>query len=191
MDLVDECALLGESLLGAQKFEFALYGLVSHLSHAYDGKKDKRITETTPEKFLRGTVDDIKLTLGQLETAFGEKLLISNNELKQFINDRNLIAHNYWRLTKANIKGAENLENPKEFLSSFINKCQYWQSVINGCLWLFMQAAAKNEGRINEISFTERQQHEIECYYKHVAENTEQALQQRAFMTSSQKNECP
>ncbi|TVL07769.1 hypothetical protein AYI82_12910 [Shewanella algae] len=170
--MVDECTLLGESLLGAQKFEFALYGLVSHLSHVYDGKKDKRFTDITPEKFLRGTVDDLKLTLGQLETAFGKKLFISNDELSQFIKNRNLIAHNYWRLTKANVKGGEKLENPKEFLNSFINKCQYWQSVINGLLWLFMQAAAKNEGRVNEINFTEKQLNEIDCYRKHVDENT-------------------
>lgn len=95
MKLNDELVLLGASLLSAQKFEFALYGLAAHLPHAYEGKKDKRFTELTPEIFLRGSVDDLKLTLGQLETAFGEKLILRNNELKQFIKDRNLIAHNY------------------------------------------------------------------------------------------------
>lgn len=172
MDLVDECTLLGASLLEAQKVEFALYGLISHLSHAYDGKKDKRFTELTPEKFLRGTVDDLKLTLGQLETAFGKKLLISNDELSQFIKHRNLIVHNYWRLTKTNIKGGEKLENPQEFLKSFVQKCQYWQSVINGFLWLLMKAVAEKEGRISEISLTDEQQNQIESYYKHVAKNT-------------------
>ncbi|HHX8443395.1 TPA: hypothetical protein ACVO0G_004828 [Vibrio diabolicus] len=168
MNLLDECTLLGASLLGAQKLEFALYGVVSHLSHAYDGKKDKRFTELTPEKFLRGSVDDLKLTLGQLEMAFGEKLLITNSDLKQFIKDRNLIAHNYWRLVKTNVKGAETLDRPEEFLKTFIARCDYWQSVLNGLLWLLMLEAAKKEGRIEEINLSEHQQSEIDIYREHV-----------------------
>ncbi|MDF4711344.1 hypothetical protein P3564_23225 [Vibrio parahaemolyticus] len=171
MNLLDECTLLGASLLGAQKLEFALYGVVSHLSHAYDGKKDKRFTELTPEQFLRGSVDDLKLTLGQLEMAFGEKLLISNDDLKEFIKDRNLIAHNYWRLVKTNVNGAEKLENPEEFLKRFIDKCEYWQSVLNGFLWLFMLEAAKKEGRIEEVTLSERQQSQIMIYREHVEKN--------------------
>ena len=92
MDLIDECALIGAAILSAQKLEFALYGIVSHLS---DLQGDKRFRDLTPEKFLLGNINDLKVTFGQLEAAFGEKLLISSKDLKDFIKDRNLIAHNY------------------------------------------------------------------------------------------------
>lgn len=170
MDLIDECTLLGASLLGAQKFEFSLYGIVSHLSHAYEGKKDKRFSELNAEKFLRGPVEDLKLTLGQLENAFGEKLLLRNNELIKFIEDRNLIAHNYWRLTKTNIDGGEKLKEPELFLKTFIENCDYWQTVLNGYLWLLKDAFAKKENRTID-SFSEKQKNEIKAYYDHVGNN--------------------
>ncbi|MEY4520305.1 MAG: hypothetical protein RLZZ499_2905 [Cyanobacteriota bacterium] len=100
MNSVDEYILLGAAIISAQKLEFALYGIVSHLSHLPEARKEKRFRELTPEEFLRGDMEDLKATLGQISTAFGDTLLMSNEELNQFIKDRNLIAHNYWRLTK-------------------------------------------------------------------------------------------
>ena len=177
MDDIEECTLLGFSLLEAQKLEFALYGLVSYLSHTKEAKKEKRFRELTPEKFLRGPVEELKITLGQLETAFGKKLLLSNGELKEFIKNRNLIAHNYWRLTKANIKDGERLDNPKDFLINFIDKCAYWQSVTHGLLWMFMKAFAKKENKLDQLNFTEKQEQEMTAYLKHVKSNIESTIQ--------------
>lgn len=169
MDLIDECALLGAAILSAQKLEFALYGIVSHLSHLPEAQKEKRFRDLTPEKFLRGNIEDLKATFGQLETAFGEKLLISTNELKDFIKDRNLIAHNYWRLTKSNVKDSEKLSNPEAFLRAFLARCDQWASIFRGLLYVFMKAAAEKEGRLAEINFTEQQLNDITAYYAHAS----------------------
>jgi hypothetical protein len=171
MDLIDECALLGASLLSAQKFEFALYGIISHLSHLPEAQKEKRFRDLTPEKFLRGNVEDLKATLGQLEVAFGSRLLISTDELKAFINDRNLIAHNYWRLTKSKIRESEKLADPESFLRGFLERCDQWASIIRGLLYVFMEAAARKENRLSELSFNEQQISDIKAYYAHAAKH--------------------
>lgn len=179
MDIIDECTLLGASLLAAQKFEFALYGIVSHLSHLPEAKKEKRFRELTPEKFLHGNVEDLKVTLGQLETAFGKRLLISTEELKNFVSDRNLVAHNYWRLTKANIENSERLENPELFLRSFLEQCNKWTVIVKGLLWSLMKAAAEKEDRLSEVNFDEQQQTEIAAYSAHAANREKPKLAER------------
>lgn len=172
MDLLDEYVLIGAAILSAQKLEFALYGIVSHLSHLPEAQKEKRFRDLTPENFLRGNVEDLKATFGQLEAAFGKKLLISTSELKDFIRDRNLIAHNYWRLTKSNIKGGERLSDPELFLRSFLERCDQWTSVFGGLLDVIVIAAAEKEGRLSEIAFTEKQQSNIKAYYAYVHGNS-------------------
>ncbi len=164
MELIDECALLGAAILSAQKLEFALYGIVAHLSHLPEAQKEKRFRDLTPEKFLRGNVDDLKATLGQLETAFSEKLLISTSDLKDFVRDRNLIAHNYWRLTKSNINGGEKLTDPEAFLRRFLARCDQWASIVRGLLWVLMRATAEKEGRLSELNFNEQQMSDIAAY---------------------------
>ncbi len=165
MDLIDEFALIGGAILSAQRLEFALYGIVSHLSHLPEVQKDKRFRDLIPEKFLRGDVDDLKATFGQLETIVGERLLISTDELKKLIKDRNLIAHNYWRLTKANIKDGEKLSNPEDFLKDFLARCDMWERIFRGFLYIFMMETAKKFGRESEINFSEQQKKDIQDYY--------------------------
>lgn len=168
MDLVEECKLLGASLIGAQKIEFTLYGIASHITHAYDGKKDRRIEELTPEKFLRGDLNELKMTLGQLEKSFGHALLLDTEELAKFVEDRNLIAHNYWRLTKTNIKGSEKLQDPETFLREFLKRCSYWEGVVNGALWSIRKMALEQYDRSDEFEPTIKQRDEITQYLKHV-----------------------
>jgi hypothetical protein len=168
MNLIDECALVGAAILSAQRLEFALYGIVAHLSHLPEAQKEKRFRDLTPEKFLRGNIEDLKATFGQLETAFGEKLLISTSGLKEFISDRNLIAHNYWRLTKSNVKEGEKLSDPEVFLKDFLARCDQWVSIFKGLLYVLMEAAAKKEGRLSEINFSEQQQNDIKAYCAHI-----------------------
>lgn len=60
MDLIDECALLGAAILSAQKLEFTLYGIVAHLSHLPEAQKEKRFRDLTPERFLRGNIEDLR-----------------------------------------------------------------------------------------------------------------------------------
>ncbi|MEO0012938.1 MAG: hypothetical protein RLZZ535_1327 [Cyanobacteriota bacterium] len=169
MNSVDEYILLGAAIISAQKLEFALYGIVSHLSHLPEARKEKRFRELTPEEFLRGDMEDLKATLGQISTAFGDTLLMSNEELNQFIKDRNLIAHNYWRLTKTSIRNADKLNDPEAFLKKFITNSDQWTAIVRGLLYKLMEAAAEKEGRTSEISFNEQQIADIATYSAHAS----------------------
>lgn len=171
MDILEECSLLGGSLLCVQKIEFTFYGIVSHLSHLPEVKEDKRFKKLTPEKFLRGSIDELKATLGQLENIAGKKLLLSSNEFKKFIKMRNLIIHNYWRLTKTKINGNTTLSDPEKLLKTFMQECDYWQKILNGLLYTLMKEAAKNENRINEINFTNIQKEDIGVYFDYIQKN--------------------
>ncbi len=172
MNKAEECTLLGICLIGAQKIEFVFYGLVAAVfAHTDEAKKDKRFRGLTPEKFFRGSVDDLKATLGQLEKIIGSKLLISSNDLDTFIKNRNLIVHNYWRLANKNDKSPEKLQNPETFLKEFIERCVYWKKIMSGLLWLCIEAAAKKENRLDEINFNNVQKSEIEAYRRHVQDN--------------------
>ena len=154
-DAIREMALLGLALLSAQKVEFILYGVISHLSgvSGLPSAKVRRFRTLSAEKFLRGELDDLKLTLGQLVDEFGDKLLLTTEELEEFVNDRNLLAHNYYRLTKTNIEGAPCLENPEKFLADFIGRCNYWENVLRGLLQVVRRSVAITNGE--EITFTE------------------------------------
>lgn len=165
MDLIDECTLLGAAILSAQKLEFSLYGIASHLSHTKAAQKEKRFRDLTPEKFLRGNVDELKATLGQLEETFGKTLLISSHELKKFIRDRNIIVHSYWRLTKCNVKGCQSLADPETFLRDFLARCDYWSSIVRGLLCVLMGWFAEKEGKTSEINLNKQDADDVAAYY--------------------------
>lgn len=167
MDSLRETQLLGISLLEIQKVEFALYGVVSHLTHLPEGRGWK-FNGLSPENFLRGDPEQLKATLGQLDKAFGSLLKISCDRFKELIENRNIIAHNYWRMSRKGIRGARTLENPEAFLLEFIEQCQYWKKVINGLLYAFMLAAAKESGRESEVILDSMQTEELKTYLNHV-----------------------
>ena len=172
MDLFDEAALVGGCLLCAQKLEFTLYGIVSHLSHLDEAKKEKRFRELTPEAFLRGSVSELKSTFGQIEKVFGNKLMLSSKELDSFLENRNTLVHNYWRLTHTNIRDGESLSNPKDFLNKFLQDAKNLEQIFNGLLWVLEDAFAKKEGRLDEIEKTQGKELQKQSYYEYVARNT-------------------
>ena len=161
MSNLEECALLGTVMLGVQRVEFLLYGLASHLAYLPEFQ-DRRYKNLDPDAFLRGDVGDQKATLGQLVSDFGDRLLITGDEIRQFVDDRNLIAHNYWRLVHANVKGAPHLEDPKGFLENFANQCDYWENVLRGLLALAKTEAGDRSG--TPIVLTDHEQNCIEIY---------------------------
>lgn len=166
MDIGEEIGLLGGCLMAVQKVEFVFYGIAAHLSHLPEAN-EKRFRQLNPEKFLRGDPHELKATLGQIEKIFGEKLDVSSSELTEFIKQRNLIAHNYYRLTRKGIKGAKVLESPEKFLKDFLNQCSYWESVFSGLLNLMLVAAAEKENRSDEIKLSEYQKSTIVVYKAH------------------------
>ena len=166
--VVREYALIGAAVLGAQRIEFALYGVISHLAE-HARSQDKRFKNLDPEKFLRGDMKDLKATLGQLIKAYGHQLLLTTEELSQFVEDRNLIMHNYWRLTKAHISGDDRLENPEDFLLQFVEKCRHWNRILQGLITLMRRQTAKKLGKEREISLSAEELSSIR-YYEQNAE---------------------
>ncbi|MHC8314316.1 hypothetical protein [Pseudomonas fluorescens] len=161
----DEMILLGLAMLGAQKFEFALYGMASHLK-----AHDRRFKDLTAEEFLRGDGTKTKQTLGAIAQTYGAQFQFDGDELMRFVIDRNLIAHDYWRLTRAKINGGRTLPNPKEFLLNFIKRCDTWTRLCQGWITLAKTAAAELSGRLDEINETPESIQKMLEYLIHVLE---------------------
>lgn len=146
-EVADEMMLLGSAILMAQKLEFALYGMASHLKAT-----DPRFRGLTAEELLRGDGTITKATLGAIAQAYGSKFQLDGDELAQLVKDRNLIAHDYWRLTKANVNGGRSLENPKQFLLNFFERCNTWIRLCEGWITLAKYATAEQSGRLDEVN---------------------------------------
>lgn len=145
--------LLGMALFYAQKFEFGLYGIASHFSHLPEAKKDKRFANLTPNDFLSSDPEKKvlrKATLGQVCALFGQRLILSGEELDQLVVDRNFIVHDFWRNVTL-IRGVVNMANPNDFLRDFIMKVERFNSGIQGLISHMREAAAQKEGRLDEI----------------------------------------
>ena len=107
-EVLGECATIGTAILAAQRIEFLLYGIIAHIKPE-SKERDKR--HLTGESFLRGDVSDLRATLGQIAKVYGTEFLLSADDLEAFVKNRNLIVHDYWRLTKGLIRDGQTLEN--------------------------------------------------------------------------------
>ena len=121
--------------------------------------------------FLEGNPKDLKETLGGLIQAFGDNLLLDEEEIRQFVGDRNLIVHNYWRLTKANLRGEYRLDNPEDFLVRFIEQCLHWGKALKGLLALARQEAPTRKGEelvpsADEVGSAEYYRRQVETYLR-------------------------
>lgn len=163
MARLDECAMVGAAVLASQRVEFLLYGLIAHLNDQAR-EQDRKFRNLSPEKFLRGDVRNLRATLGQMVKAFGDKLLLTTADLEQFVNDRNLIVHSYWRLTKSGIVEAQSLEEPEKFLITFLHKCDHWEKVLRGLMAHLRIQIAKNVGNEEKAQVTTEDQRLIEYY---------------------------
>ena len=166
-DVLREYATLGAAVLAAQRVEFLLYGLVAHVKPELK-RTDKRFSELTPESFLRGDLSQLRVTLGQLAKAYGHRFLLSTDELEAFVNNRNLIAHDYWRLSKASIRDGATLENPIELLRGFIQECQRWEEILRGLMAHMKLSVAVDIGGEQEVSLTTQDLKDMDRYQQHV-----------------------
>ena len=169
-DGLAEYSRLGAAVIGAQRVEFVLYGLVSHLAQSPD-HNSRRFRGLDPDKFLRGDVEDLKATLGQLVHEFGDELLITTDELSEFVVNRNLIVHDYWRLTGAKIQGGARLDDPQRFLEKFAEQCSHWERVLRGLLALARKEAGRRFGE--EIVLDENEIAWVADYERNVARHLE------------------
>lgn len=152
----DYLTLLSFALHQAQKIEFALYSLASFLSNTEEAKKDKRFANLTVKDFLSSDLEKQELrkaTLGQLCRLFGEKLLLAGEVLDSFVEKRNIIVHEFYRETFTHY-GCYKINNPKVYLLNFIEESRVLEKAISGLFSLAVEAAAKKEGRTNELNIT-------------------------------------
>lgn len=163
-----EMTLLGTAVVAAQYVEFALGGIASHAKHHPAAQTDRRLRSLTPEAFLRGDPADMKITFGQFAHAFGDAFLIRTDDLAGFIADRNLIAHSYVRTFHMKIKGVHKRDDAVEFLTDFIERAQYWRSVLQGFIHELKVAAAQREGREAEVVTTEKNRADVDAFRRHV-----------------------
>ena len=168
---IREMALLGTAVLLAQKFEFALYGIVAHLSHLPEAQQEKRSRDLKPEAFLRGDPSDLKATLGQLAARFGKPLLLTSKEFDRLVSDRNLIAHNYWRTFHLEIRGIERRRDAEAFLTEFISLADHLLKVISGLLTRLRIEAASKEGREGEVTLSKDDLANMQLHLGHVHRN--------------------
>lgn len=166
-EILRELATIGAAVLAAQRVEFLFYGLVAHVKQ--DLKQgDKRFRHLTPESFLRGEPSDLRATLGQLAKAYGPKFLLSADDLEAFVKNRNLIVHDYWRLSKAHIRDGSTLENPMEFLQKFLEDCQRWEGILRGVLVVMRQAIDRKIHGEQQITLTQEDLDLMDQHLQHV-----------------------
>jgi hypothetical protein len=151
----DEFTLLGLSLYAAQRVEFVLYGLAAHASHLTVAQSERRFRTLTPDDFLTPGAAELKATLGQLVKTFGDSFLVRTSDLDKFIDDRNLIAHNYVRTFHMTLRGVKPRLDGEDFLRDFISRATLWEKVLRGLLSELIVAAAKRENRLEEVSLTD------------------------------------
>ncbi|MFC5344957.1 hypothetical protein ACETK8_03005 [Brevundimonas staleyi] len=159
--------LLGLALYSAQRVEFALYGIAAHASHTPAAQRDRRFSKLSGEKFLRGDPSELKATLGQLVTIFGDAFLIRTPELIDFYERRNLIAHDFYRHFHLRIGGAVHGEDPSGFLLKFIEDAKRWQAILMGLMFEFMEGIAKRDGRLSELQIGEQDRQNMAAYREH------------------------
>ncbi|MDH5895147.1 hypothetical protein [Vibrio splendidus] len=126
----NEHALLGASLLASQKVELALFSVISKLAKALP-KEQQQPLGLDLDTFLREKPSEQASTLSLYEQTFGEQLPLKTNEISDFIYHRNLVTRGFWRVTGADVKGGEKLENPELYLKEFLAKCEYWQVMLD------------------------------------------------------------
>ena len=166
-EILQECVAVGAAVLAAQRVEFLLYGLVAHVKVEMKWH-DKRFRDLTPESFLRGELSDLRATLGQLAKAYGTEFLLSADDLDLFVKNRNLIVHDYWRLTKSAIRGARTLESPMAFLMDFLRDCQRWEGILRGVLAHMKLAAIGATGCEQQPKLTLEDLNYMDDYLQHV-----------------------
>lgn len=171
LDREAELLLLGAALYLAQKVEFALYGISSHLSHFPEAQADRRLKILTGEKFLRGNLKDMRITLGQLTDVFGKKLLLASSDLDKFVEDRNFIVHNYFRHFHTKFGDRNKMESAEVFLQSFLERATSLIAVLEGLIVIIRETAARKENRTNEITLSETDIKNKNAYLDYVEKN--------------------
>jgi hypothetical protein len=142
--------LLGVALFRAQRVEFLLYGIASHLSHLDVAKTDKIFSKITARDFLSDDPKTERLrkaTLGHIYKLFGDKLLISGLPFDLLVKERNFFVHDFFRSLKTSNNDEEHIQR----LKTFIDLVDITEKALKGLLSNLMEASAKKEDREHEL----------------------------------------
>lgn len=164
----DVFLLLGKGLFHAQRVEFILYGIASHMGHLDEAKKDKRFAKITAKDFLSDAPEKRKLrtaTLGSVYKLFGDKLLLSGLPFDLFVQERNFFAHEFFRALSRNPNMSEHLKR----LNDFIDLAGLTEKALRGLLSELMEASAKKEGREGEFQILQDDEDNRKYYKAFVA----------------------
>lgn len=146
-------ALMGKALYKAQRVEFILYGIASHLGHLKEAKKDKIFAKITANDFLSDDPEKSKMrtaTLGRLYRLFGKRLLLKSVAFDLFVSERNFIVHELFRSMSRNQK----MSDHNQRLIDFIELSETTEKAMKGLLSELTEASAKKEGRMSELQLT-------------------------------------
>lgn len=162
-----EMTLLGYAVYVSQKIEFSLYGIVAHIDPTI--RTDKRFRELTGESFLWGDISALKATFGQLVKVSGDLVFIASDDLDRFVNDRNLLVHNYFRHFYTALSSSARSSAPIDFLKGFIDRGHAFLAILEGLLVCMREATAQKAGRLDELNFTETDLVKKQAYLEYVA----------------------
>lgn len=161
--------LLGLAIVAAQKVEFVLYGIASHLPHV---SKDTKFRKLTASDFLSTDPKTRKLrkaTLGSLAGEYGGKLMLPSHRLEVYVQDRNTIVHEFWREVVGG-KGTGAIKEPRQLLIGFIEESEEWIAALRGLLSFLQEEAAKRRKGSAEYKLTEADKKYRESYLEFVSQ---------------------
>lgn len=161
-----EFTLLGCAVFQAQRIEFALYGIVAHLNDQPEFNRSGKFRNLTAEQFLRGDFTSLRATLGDLKT-FAGRLLLTSPEFEEFISDRNLIVHNYFRQFHT-VYGSADVDDGCRFLASFLESGRTLEQVLKGLLVVLREAVATETGRTSDLVLSDADQINRARYLQYV-----------------------
>ena len=132
-------ALSGGVLLQLQRVEFIIYGLISHFNEIVLSKY-LSFKELDSHKFLfeeNAFNKYRKQTLGQIFNVLKKEFKLFNTEkLDNFLFNRNLFIHNFWRdFISSRRKSERDYEAAISFLNSLLNEAAEWEIIFKGMLY--------------------------------------------------------
>lgn len=169
---------IGETLIQVQQAEWAIHGIVSIFNQTAIKLDDKKFKKLDLETFLSDTEEANKNrrhTLGQLKDYL-EKINYFNSdiidELQEFVEHRNTLIHNYYRIHFHNKDHRLFSETKYKDIYSFIinlhQLCKKWTTFFMGLLVDIVEVN-KNFTKEEKVRFREQHIHEYNEYKSRIA----------------------
>lgn len=169
---------IGATLLEMQRFEFFVHGLVAHFKTLQNHKRFKGLNA---EIFLSDSEINKKKrkqTLGQIFGVLKIDLsLFYTNELDDYLNNRNILIHDFWR----DFVRTDRYEEKRvlSFLNNLNNSTEEWIKVFRGLMSMMAKNAYENSSEemkkekkakfLNILSENEKYEVDLKIKFKNTA----------------------